>query len=145
MINLDFMPSRSLALYLVRLFLTRTFAVLVMLVLVLMTLDLLGESGKILAVPPKRSHSSLGIFLSIVIVVTYHKINQYAEQMGAQGRVNPELALWVPFVVFAALIFWMYHVLAHRPGGQPIGMLEQGFAKVVSMVRKLLPREEMRA
>lgn len=98
-----------------------------------------------LAVPPKRSNSSLGIFLSIVIVVTYHKINQYAEQMGAQGRINPELALWVPFVVFAALIFWMYHVLAHRPGGQPIGMLEQGFAKVVLMVRKLLPREEMRA
>ena len=51
MINLDFMPSKSLALYLVRLFLTRTFAVLVLLVLVLMTLDLLGESGKILAVP----------------------------------------------------------------------------------------------
>ena len=51
MINLDFMPSRSLALYLARLFLTRTLAVLVLLVMVLMTLDLLGESGKILAVP----------------------------------------------------------------------------------------------
>ena len=51
MINLDFMPSRSLALYLAKLFLTRTFAVLILLVLVLMTLDLLGESGKILAVP----------------------------------------------------------------------------------------------
>ena len=35
----------------VRLFLTRTLAVLVVLVLVLMMLDLLGESGKILAVP----------------------------------------------------------------------------------------------
>jgi lipopolysaccharide export system permease protein len=35
----------------VRLFLTRSFAVMVALVLVLMTLDLLGESGKILAVP----------------------------------------------------------------------------------------------
>ena len=34
MINLDFMPSKSLALYLVRLFLTRTFAVLALLVLV---------------------------------------------------------------------------------------------------------------
>lgn len=51
MINLDFMPSKSLALYLARLFLTRTLAVLVLLVMVLMTLDLLGESGKILAVP----------------------------------------------------------------------------------------------
>jgi lipopolysaccharide export system permease protein len=46
-----FFPSRQLALYTVRLFLTRSFAVLIGLVLVLMTLDLLGESGKILAVP----------------------------------------------------------------------------------------------
>jgi lipopolysaccharide export system permease protein len=50
-INLQFFPSRQLALYTVRLFLTRSFAVLVGLVLVLMMLDLLGESGKILAVP----------------------------------------------------------------------------------------------
>ena len=51
MINLSFFPSRRMALYMVRLFLTRSLAVLVALVLILMTLDLLGESGKILAVP----------------------------------------------------------------------------------------------
>src|SRR5258708_5682731 len=51
MINLSFFPSRTLAWYMVRLFLTRSLAVLVALVLILMTLDLLGESGKILAVP----------------------------------------------------------------------------------------------
>jgi lipopolysaccharide export system permease protein len=51
MINLGFFPSRRLAWYMVRLFLTRSFAVLVALVLILATLDLLGESGKILAVP----------------------------------------------------------------------------------------------
>src|SRR5207237_230497 len=50
MINPSFFPSRRLALYMVRLFVTRSLAVLVALVLVLMTLDLLGESGKILAV-----------------------------------------------------------------------------------------------
>ena len=47
-----------------------------------------------LAVPPKRSTSGLGIFLSIVFVVTYHKVNQYAEQMGALGRIDPLIALW---------------------------------------------------
>ena len=51
MINLAFFPSRRLALYMVRLFLTRSLAVLFALILVLMTLDLLGEAGKILAVP----------------------------------------------------------------------------------------------
>lgn len=51
MINLNLFPSRQLAFYMMRLFLTRSLAVLVALVLILMTLDLLGESGKILAVP----------------------------------------------------------------------------------------------
>ena len=51
MINLAFMPSRRIAWYLVRLFLTRSAAVLASLVLILLTLDLLGQSGKILAVP----------------------------------------------------------------------------------------------
>ena len=51
MINLKFFPSRQLAFYMVRLFVTRSLAVLVALVLILMTLDLLGESGKILAAP----------------------------------------------------------------------------------------------
>ena len=51
MINLSFFPSRRLAFYMVRLFLSRSVAVLIALVLILMTLDLLGESGKILAIP----------------------------------------------------------------------------------------------
>jgi lipopolysaccharide export system permease protein len=93
-----------------------------------------------LAVPPKRSTSALGIFLGIVMVVTYHKINQYAESAGAQGRIQPELALWLPFLLFVALIFWMYHVIAHRPGGQPIGALEAAFGKLGKAIRKLLPK-----
>jgi lipopolysaccharide export system permease protein len=50
MINFNFLPSRQIALYLIKMFLTRSAAVLVLLVLVLMALDLLGESGKILRV-----------------------------------------------------------------------------------------------
>ena len=93
-----------------------------------------------LAVPPKRSSSALGIFVGIVMVVAYHKVNQYAEQAGAQGRLNPELALWTPFLLLCLLIFWMYHIIAHRPGGQPIGALERVFAKLARKIRGLLPR-----
>lgn len=60
MINFDFFPSRQLALYTARLYLTRSLAVLVGLVLVLMALDLLGESGKILAVPGLPGRHSRG-------------------------------------------------------------------------------------
>jgi len=51
MINLDFFPSKRIALYMARMFVLRSLAVLAMLVLVLMTLDLLGEAGDILEAP----------------------------------------------------------------------------------------------
>ncbi len=91
-----------------------------------------------LAVPPKRSTSGLGIFLSIVMVVTYHKINQYAENMAAQDRLDPIVALWTPFALFAGLILWMYWTLAHKPGGQPIGALERVFSKTGKALGRLV-------
>lgn len=47
---LRFFPSRRMAIYVGKMFLVRSAAILLALVLVLQTLDLLGESGKILAV-----------------------------------------------------------------------------------------------
>src|SRR5205814_998611 len=72
-----------------------------------------------LAVPPKRSTSALGIFISILIVVAYHKVNQYAAQSAAAGRLDPTIGLWLPLVVLSGMVLWMYHVLADKPGGQP--------------------------
>ncbi len=91
-----------------------------------------------LAVPPKRSTSALGVFLSIVMVVTYHKVNEYAQGMGALGRIDPLIALWVPFILFAALIWYLFYQLAFVPGGQPIGGLERAFAKAGGAVRRWL-------
>ena len=91
-----------------------------------------------LAIPPKRSTSSLGVFLSIVLLVTQHKINQYAEDLGARGTIDPLIALWVPYLLFAALAVWMYYTIAHVPGGQPIGALERVAAKAAQKIRGLL-------
>jgi lipopolysaccharide export system permease protein len=110
-------------------------------VIMMLMLPLLAVA---LAVPPKRSSSGLGIFVAIVMVVTYHKINQYAESAGAQGRLIPEIALYLPFLFFVALIGWMYHVIAHHPGGQPIGALEAAFAKIGKWIGKLAPRRRRR-
>jgi lipopolysaccharide export system permease protein len=90
-----------------------------------------------LAVPPKRSSSALGVFMSIVMVVTYHKINEYASGMGALGILDPFWALWLPFAAFAALIMWMYYTIAYVPGGQPIGALDRVAGKAFKAVRNL--------
>ena len=95
-----------------------------------------------LAIPPKRSTSALGVFVSIIMVVAYHKVNQYGQSIAELGRLDPFLALWGPFAVFAALILWMYYRVAYVPGGQAIGALEAAYAKVGKRVKKLLKRRE---
>ena len=93
-----------------------------------------------LAIPPKRSTSALGVFLAIVMLVTQHKINEYAEDFGALGRIDPFFALWIPFLLFAALSIWMFRTIAFVPGGQPIGGLERAFAKISSFFTRLWKR-----
>ncbi|MAO05491.1 MAG: LPS export ABC transporter permease LptF [Citromicrobium sp.] len=91
-----------------------------------------------LAIPPKRSTSALGVFVAVILVVAYHKVNQYMQDFAALGRVDPTLGLWGPFAIFAGLILWWYWQIAHVPGGQPIGALESAFAKIVKRIGKLL-------
>ena len=97
-----------------------------------------------LGVPPKRSSSSLGIFLSILIVVGYHKVNQYAQQSAVNGQLDPTLGLWLPLLVLAGVIIWMYHVLADKPGGQPIGALDWFFASIAKRIRTMMPKRRDR-
>jgi lipopolysaccharide export system permease protein len=93
-----------------------------------------------LAIPPKRSTSALGVFISIILVVAYHKVNQYGQDIAELGRADPLLALWGPFAVFSAMIGWMYYQVAFVPGGQAIGMLEAGYAKVTKWLGRLFRR-----
>lgn len=105
-----------------------------------MMMALMPLLGVALAIPPKRSNSALGVFVSVVLVVSYHKVNQYGQDIATLGRFDPFFALWVPFVVFAALIVWMYWRVAHVPGGQAIGALESWFAKLTARLGKLVRR-----
>ena len=81
MINFDFLPSRQVALYLVKLFLTRSAAVLVLLVLVLMALDLLGESGKILRVDG-NGEAELWRYVSLRVPLLVQRFLPFAVLLG---------------------------------------------------------------
>src|SRR3954451_13344564 len=124
MINVSFFPSRRLALYMVRLFLTRSLAVLVALVLVLMTLDLLGESGKILAVPG-NGDAELWRYVSLRIpllvsrflpfsvllgtLIAFVGLNQHSEVVAMKAAGLSAHQILAPLVVasigIAALLF----------------------------------------
>ena len=99
---------------------------------------LLPWLGVALAVPPKRSTSAVGIFLAVIMLVTFHKMTEYGERMGGIGRVDPVLAQWVPFILFGLLCYRLYSILAHKPGGQPIGALDRAFTRAAAAIRRLV-------
>lgn len=109
------------------------------------TIFLLPLLALALGVPPKRSSSALGVFLAIVMVVAYHKINEYGMNVGGLGRIDPFFALWTPFVLFAALILWMFYQIAYVPGGQPLGALERGIGIAGKAIMRRLPASLKRA
>ena len=76
------------------------------------------------------------------MVVAYHKVNEYGQSVASLGRVDPWLALWGPFFLFAALIVWMYYRVAYVPGGQAIGALETLFAKLTKRLKALLNKRQ---
>ncbi|MGE3690551.1 MAG: LptF/LptG family permease [Novosphingobium sp.] len=95
-----------------------------------------------LAVPPKRTTSSLGVILSVLILVAYHKASEYGQNIAALGKADPLFIQWGPFAVFSLTILWLYWKLAYVPGGQPIGALEKLFGNLGSIVRGLLDRRK---
>jgi lipopolysaccharide export system permease protein len=98
-----------------------------------------------LAVPPKRSTSSLGVFVSIVMVTVYHKLCEYGQGVATAGRADPFLVQWGPFFGFSLIILWMYWRIAYVPGGQPIGALERFAETIGKRLRTMFGRRRVGA
>lgn len=80
--NIAFFASRTLTFYMGRKFLLTSFAVLAALVLVLQTLDLLGESGKILA-HPGNGDGELWTYISLRVPQLIARFLPFAILLGA--------------------------------------------------------------
>ena len=99
--RLDFFPSRSLTVYLARLFITRILAVLVMLVLILQMLDLLSESGNILGYPG-NGEAQLWTYVSLRIPQLIARFLPYSVLLAtiitlAESEYSIQRALLTPF------------------------------------------------
>jgi lipopolysaccharide export system permease protein len=75
------------------------------------------------AVPPKRTTSAFGVFLAIILLVSYNQFSKSMETLGASGKTLPWLAQMGPFVIFGLFGFAMFSILAFKVGGQPLGAL----------------------
>jgi len=129
MINLQFFPSKRIAFYMARLFLTRSFAVLVALVGILMMLDLLGNSGEILAHPgngdaelwryvglriPQLIARFLPFSVLLGALIAFAALNQHSEIISMKAAGISAHQIIAPLVVAAALIGAVHFVFVER-------------------------------
>jgi len=127
--QLEFFPSRTLMLYLSRLFVTRIIAVLIMLVLVLMMLDLLGESGDILSHPgngeaelfhyatlriPQLIARFLPYSALLATIITLATLNQNSEVIAMKASGLSAHQVLAPLVLTALIVALVSFVFNER-------------------------------
>ncbi|MDJ0979236.1 MAG: LPS export ABC transporter permease LptG [Erythrobacter sp.] len=117
--QLDFFPSRTLTLYLAKMFVVRILAVLVMLVLVLMMLDLLSRTGDILT-PEGNGQAEIWRYVTLRVpqlvsrflpysvllatLITLVTLNQNSEVVAMKASGLSAHQVLAPLLLTAALV-----------------------------------------
>jgi len=129
MINLSFFPSRHIAIYMARLFITRSLAMLGALVIVLMTLDLLGNSGQILAHPgngdaelwryvglrlPQLINRFLPFSVLLGTLITLTALNQHSEVVSMKAAGISAHQIIAPLILAAGLFAILHFAFNER-------------------------------
>ena len=129
MINLHFFPSRRIAFYMVRLFLSRSLAVLVALVGILVVLDLLGNSGEVLAHPGNgdaelwryaglRVPQLIARFLPFAVLlgtlITLAGLNQHSEIISMKAAGISAHQIIAPLILAAGIVSLLHFAFIER-------------------------------
>ncbi len=124
-----FFPSRTVTLYMARLFLTRSFAVLALLVLVLQALDLLSESDKILGYPgngqaeilkyislrtPEIIQRFLPFSVLLGTLIAFMQLNQNSEVVALKAAGLSAHQVLAPFIAASVLVAIVSFVFNER-------------------------------
>jgi len=89
-----------------------------------------------LALGRRRSDRSYGIVIGLLILVVYHQVLDLLENMAEAGVIEPSIALWAPFLVFAAGSVLLFRRVSSRIPG---ALSTQPFAPLVRMAGALVP------
>jgi lipopolysaccharide export system permease protein len=96
----------------------------------------------LLAVPlgivSRRARRSIGLVAGIALLVLFHHILKFGESMVETGTVGPELGLWLPAAIFAAIGVWAFQTASRRPGYNPVSMMLDRASDLVDAARQRL-------
>ncbi|RAK63148.1 permease [Phenylobacterium kunshanense] len=93
----------------------------------------------LLAVPlglaAKRSGRAPGALVGGLLLLAFHHLTQLGQGMAETGRAPAELAVGLPFAVFAGIAFLVFFTSRDRPGETPIGRMTEHLGALAARFR----------
>jgi lipopolysaccharide export system permease protein len=109
--------------------------------------ELYGRLGRALALPllpllavplglsAKRSGRAPGIIVGGLLLMAFNHAIQLGQGFAETGRASPEVGVWGPFVVFAAICCVVFLTSSKRPGETPIGRVMEHISAFIVRFR----------
>lgn len=94
-----------------------------------------------LGVASKRGKRGFGVALAAAILLLYEHAIEFAQSVADRTGWSPTLVVWTPFVLFAALVVWLFASGRNRPGQTPFTVLIDRMSLVAMAVQKRLTRK----
>lgn len=93
----------------------------------------------LLAVPlglaAKRSGRAPGAIVGGLLLLAFHHLVQLGESLADKGKAPAELSVGGPFVIFAAIAFFVFFTSRKRPGETPIGLAMEHLGAMIARLR----------
>ncbi|HEX9447242.1 MAG TPA: LptF/LptG family permease [Dongiaceae bacterium] len=94
-----------------------------------------------LGLSSRRSPRNIRLLAGIMFLITYYQVLEFGSNLVEHGKLSAFVALWMPFFLFAAPSFWLFHVANRRVGQDPLAQLfeviGEGWLKFVRQGRRI--------
>lgn len=98
----------------------------------------------LLAIPlglsAKRRQSGARLVIAGVTLLAYHQLLQLGESLGDTGAVPPPIAVWTPFLLFAAFSLWLFTASRKRAGDTPLSRIVERLGRRLEALRHAAAR-----
>jgi lipopolysaccharide export system permease protein len=111
-------------------------------ILSLLTLPLVAIP---LGIVSRRARRSVGVVAGLILLILFHYILRFGENMVETGTLSPLAALWLPCALFAAIGVWAFQTTSKRPGYNPVTATLDRASDAVEGVRRLFARKGLPA
>jgi len=85
-----------------------------------------------------RNPSSAGIFIGVVFLLAINKSLEFAQSLGAQGKIPAPLGIWAIMGFVALLAVWLFRASAVKMGQPPLTSFQHWMKDLQDGIRKLL-------